>query len=320
MSPGLWRVVSIIVTIAVLIVGYHLVLRLLQRPVAAVSQRHPDVRSRTLGSLLTNLVRWIVAFVVVVLVLRELGVDVQALVVSAGVLGIVVGLGAQALIRDLITGVFLLFEGLLGVGDGKQLWAGQLDEKFTDVFTVQDLISEKVVSALALKLTGEEQRRLTKHYTENVEAYQLYLKGNFYHSKYTEEGFKKSIEYYEKAIALDPNYALAYHGIAAAYDFANGFYLSPKETEPKAKAAALRALELDETLAETHYLLGKILFWYEWDWATAERHWKRANELDPTYPADYPVYLAATGRFDEAVKATESRAKARTNPRQPKIG
>lgn len=117
MSPGLWRVVSIVVTIAALVVGYHLVLRLIERLVAAVSQRHPDVRSRTLGSLLTNLVRWIVAFVVVVLVLRELGVDVQALVVSAGVLGIVVGLGAQALIRDLITGVFLLFEGLLGVGD-----------------------------------------------------------------------------------------------------------------------------------------------------------------------------------------------------------
>ncbi|HVF26815.1 MAG TPA: tetratricopeptide repeat protein, partial [Pyrinomonadaceae bacterium] len=88
-------------------------------------------------------------------------------------------------------------------------------------------------------------------------------------------------------------------------EFANGWYLSPKEAEPKAKEAALRALELDETLAETHYLLGKIAFWYEWDWATAERHWKRANELDPAYPAYYPVYLAATGRLEEAVKAQE---------------
>jgi small conductance mechanosensitive channel len=105
-------------TIALLLVGYNVVLRLIERLVAAVSQRHPDaIRSRTLGSLLTNLLRWIVAFVVLVLVLRELGVDVQAIVVSAGVIGIVVGLGAQALIRDLITGIFLLFEGLLAIGD-----------------------------------------------------------------------------------------------------------------------------------------------------------------------------------------------------------
>jgi moderate conductance mechanosensitive channel len=117
-SPAMWHLVSIVLTIAVLIVGYHVLLRLIERLVAAVSERHPDaIRSRTLGSLLTNLLRWIVAFVVLVLILRELGVDVQAIVVSAGVIGIVVGLGAQALIRDLITGIFLLFEGLLAVGD-----------------------------------------------------------------------------------------------------------------------------------------------------------------------------------------------------------
>jgi small conductance mechanosensitive channel len=117
-SPALWHLVSIVLTIAILIVGYHVLLRLIERLVAAVSERHPDaIRSRTLGSLLTNLLRWIVAFVVLVLILRELGVDVQAIVVSAGVIGIVVGLGAQALIRDLITGIFLLFEGLLAVGD-----------------------------------------------------------------------------------------------------------------------------------------------------------------------------------------------------------
>jgi moderate conductance mechanosensitive channel len=117
-SPGLWHALSIVATIAVLLVGYRVVLRLIERLVAAVSQRHPDaIRSRTLGSLLTNLLRWIVAFVVLVLVLRELGVDVGALVVSAGVIGIVVGLGAQALIRDLLSGIFLLFEGLLAIGD-----------------------------------------------------------------------------------------------------------------------------------------------------------------------------------------------------------
>jgi small conductance mechanosensitive channel len=114
----MWHAVSVVVTIVVLVVGYRVVLALIERLVAAVSERHPDaLRSRTLGSLLTNLLRWVVAFVVLVLVLRELGVDVQAIVVSAGVIGIVVGLGAQALIRDLLSGIFLLFEGLLAIGD-----------------------------------------------------------------------------------------------------------------------------------------------------------------------------------------------------------
>lgn len=118
MTPQLWHIVSLVVTVLLLIVAYGVVLRLIERLVLAISQRHPDaIRSRTLGSLLTNLLRWVVAFVVVVLILRELGVDVQAIVVSAGVIGIVVGLGAQALIRDLLTGIFLLFEGLLAVGD-----------------------------------------------------------------------------------------------------------------------------------------------------------------------------------------------------------
>lgn len=118
MTPQLWHVASLVVTLLLLVVGYAVVLRLIERLVLAISRRHPDaIRSRTLGSLLTNLLRWAVAFVVLVLILRELGVDVQAIAVSAGVIGIVVGLGAQALIRDLITGIFLLFEGLLAVGD-----------------------------------------------------------------------------------------------------------------------------------------------------------------------------------------------------------
>lgn len=118
MTPELWHIVSLTVTVLLLVVGYSVVLRLIDRLVLAISQRHPDaIRSRTLGSLLTSLLRWGVAFVVLVLVLRELGVDVQAIAVSAGVIGIVVGLGAQALIRDLITGIFILFEGLLSIGD-----------------------------------------------------------------------------------------------------------------------------------------------------------------------------------------------------------
>ena len=198
-----------------------------------------------------------------------------------------------------------LFVELIDGALDRVVWSQQYNRKQTDLVSLQTDVARDISSRLKSKLSGADKAKVTKTYTTNPEAYQLYLKGNFYQSKYTEEGYKKGIEYYEKAIAIDPNYALAYHGIAAGYDFANDFYLSPKEAEPKAKAAALKALELDETRAETHYLLGKILFWYDWDWASAERETRRANELDPSYPAYYPVYLAATGRPEEAIKAQE---------------
>ena len=198
-----------------------------------------------------------------------------------------------------------LFVELVDSALNKVVWSQQYNRKQTDLVSLQIDVARDISTRLKTKLSGADEAKVTKTYTTNPEAYQLYLKGNFYQTKYTEDGYKKGIEYYEKAIAIDPNYALAYHGIANAYDFANGWYLPPKESEPKAKAAALKALELDDGLAETHYLLGKILFWYEWDWATAEREWKRANELDPSYPSDYPLYLAAIGRLEEAVKAQE---------------
>ncbi len=198
-----------------------------------------------------------------------------------------------------------LFVELIDISLDKVVWSETYNRKQSDLVTLQTDIAREVSGKLKTKLSGAEEAKVTKTYTTNPEAYQLYLKGNFYRTKYTEEGFKKGLEYYQKAIAIDPNYALAYHGIAAAYDFANGWYLPPHESEPKAKAAALKALDLDETLADTHYLLGKIVFWYEWDWATAEKEWKRAYELDSTYPASYPLYLTAMGRLEEAVKAQE---------------
>jgi len=200
-----------------------------------------------------------------------------------------------------------LYVELTDIASDKVVWSQQYNRKQTDLVTLQADIARDVSGKIKTKLSGAEEAKVTKLYTTNPEAYQLYLKGNFYLTKYTEEGYKKGIEHYQKAIALDPDYALAYHGIAAAYDFANGFYLPPKEAGPKAKEAALKALELDDTLAETHFLLGKNVFWNEWDWLAAERHWKRANELDPTYPAYYPIYLAAMGRFAEAVKVQEVR-------------
>jgi TolB-like protein len=195
-----------------------------------------------------------------------------------------------------------LVDGVLN----KVVWSQQYHRKQTDLVSLQSDVARDLSTRLKTKLSGADEAKITKTYTTNPEAYQLYLKGNFYQSKYTDEGYKKAIEYYQQAIAIDPNYALAYQGIARAYDFANGFYLSANEAETKAKTAALKSLELDETLAETHYLLGKIVFWYDWDWPSTERECKRANQLDPTYPAYYPVYLAAIGRSEEAVRAQEA--------------
>lgn len=198
-----------------------------------------------------------------------------------------------------------LYVELIDAPLNRTIWSQTYTRKQADLVTLQAEIARDVSGKIKNRLTGAEESKVTKTYTTNPDAYQLYLKGNFYLAKYNEEGYKKALEYYNQAIAKDANYALAYHGIAVAYDFANGFYLPPKESEPKAKEAALKALELDDTLAETHFLLGKIVFWYEWDWRAAERHWKRANELDPAYPPTYPVYLSAQGRLDEAVKAQQ---------------
>ena len=199
-----------------------------------------------------------------------------------------------------------LFIELVDVALDRVVWSQQYNRKQTDLVALQTEIARDVSNRIKTKLSGTEEAKVTKLYTTNPEAYQLYLQGNFYRTKYTEEGYQKGIEYYQKALQIDPNYALAYHQIAAAYDFANDWYLPPREAMPKAKAAAQKALQLDDSLAETHFLLGKLIYWYDWDWAAAEREWKRANELDPTYPAAYPVYLLSMSRFDEAIQAQES--------------
>jgi DNA-binding winged helix-turn-helix (wHTH) protein/TolB-like protein/Flp pilus assembly protein TadD len=194
---------------------------------------------------------------------------------------------------------------LLSVGDGKQLWAEQFDEKFTDVFSVQDSISRKVTSALALQLTGEEQRRLTKHYTENTEAYRLYVSGRFFWQKRTKEGLKKAIEYFEGALEKDPNYALAHVGLADSYMLLEEYAGTPaSETVPKARAAVQRALQIDDSLAEAHASLGNIE-WGSWNFSEAEREYRRAIELNPNYPTArhwYSNYLREVrGRYDEAM-------------------
>jgi DNA-binding winged helix-turn-helix (wHTH) protein/TolB-like protein/tetratricopeptide (TPR) repeat protein len=195
---------------------------------------------------------------------------------------------------------------LIRTADGKQLWTGNFDEKITDIFVMQDSISERVMAALTLELKGDEQKRLTKHHTENVEAYQLYMKGSFHASKLVLPEAKKGVEYFQQAIAIDPNYALPYVGLSRAYlSFSLSGDIPADEAMPRAKAAALRAVELDETLADSHVAVGWTAFWYDWDWGEVEKRCQRALALDPNNAAAQFLYAhlnSNLGRHEEAIK------------------
>ena len=194
---------------------------------------------------------------------------------------------------------------LISVRDGASLWASTFDEKFTDVFAVQDAISQKVADALALRLSGDEQKRLTKRYTDNLDAYQLYLAGRYHQNKFIPPELRKGIESFQQAIDLDPKYALAYFGLAEAYRaLVITSDVPPKEAFPQAKAAAIKAIELDESLAEPHASLSFVHFWFDWDWAAAEREAKRAIDLNPNSGFAHIAYahmLSHLGRHEEAI-------------------
>ena len=196
---------------------------------------------------------------------------------------------------------------LVDVRDNKLLWGEQYDRKMSDLLATQREIAREIVENLRLKVSGEE-KGIEKHYTESNDAYQLYLKGRFYWNKRNEEAMRKSLEYYQQAIEKDPNFALAFSGLADTYNLLGAAEASggipPNEAMPKAKAAALRALEIDDTLAEPHVSLAHVKYYYDRDWATAEREYNRAIELNPNYPTAphwYAVYLMSAGRFDEAL-------------------
>ncbi len=195
---------------------------------------------------------------------------------------------------------------LVRTADGTTLWTQTFDEKFTDIFSVQDSISQKIVGALALQLSGEEQGRLTKRYTANPEAYELYLKGRFFWSKATPEGLLKSLDFYAQAIELDPAYALAYAGQADSYNLLGSYGTwQLKDSHPKARAAAEKALALDGDLAEAHTSLAAVIADYYWDWAESEKHFKKAIELNPNYAVArywYSQQLSRMGQLDEAVE------------------
>ncbi|MGH9874291.1 MAG: tetratricopeptide repeat protein [Pyrinomonadaceae bacterium] len=193
---------------------------------------------------------------------------------------------------------------LVDVSDNKQLWGEQYNAKVSDLISLPREIAAKITSNLRLKISGEEHNRLMKQYTANPEAYQDYLKGRYFWNKRTAEGIKKSIEYFQQAVDLDPNYALAYSGLADAYSTLPGYSGTPQiEAGPKAKAAAARAIELDRNLAEAHASVAYTMFAFDNNLPGAEKEFQLAIELNPNYPTAhhrYALLLGLSGRNDEA--------------------
>jgi serine/threonine-protein kinase len=193
---------------------------------------------------------------------------------------------------------------LIDVRDGSELWGKQYDRRLDDILPLQDDIAKDIAANLRLHMTGEEERRLAKRDTENPEAYQLYLKGRYFWNKRTPEGLEKAIEYFRKATDTDPNYALAWAGLADVYAVFPIYTESrPSDSIPKAKAAARRALDIDNQLAEAYATLAFVAALYEWNWSEGERLFKRAIELNPMHATARHYYeglLTTMGRFDEA--------------------
>jgi tetratricopeptide (TPR) repeat protein len=188
------------------------------------------------------------------------------------------------------------------VSDGALLWAEKFDETFTHIFAVEDSISEQVSKALAPRLTGEEKRALAKRHTESAIAYEAYLRGRFFLDKRTIEGCTKGIEHFQQAISVDPQFALAYVGLAGCHIVLGGYMVSAQQSYFKAERALRSALKLDDQLAEAHASLGHLRT-RRWDWLAAERELQLAIQLNPNYANGhtwYALYLSEIGEFDKA--------------------
>jgi eukaryotic-like serine/threonine-protein kinase len=193
---------------------------------------------------------------------------------------------------------------LVDVGDNTHLWGEQYDRKVADALALQREIAAEISGKLRARLSNEQKTQIARRQTDNPEAYQLYLKGHYYTSKFDTEDLNKGLDYFHQALALDPNYALAYQGIAEYYDLATDWLMPPTEAGPKEEEAARKALEIDGSLIDSHLSLANEYFWYEFDWAAADREIKRVFELDPNYAPGHSArgwYLTDLGRFDDGV-------------------
>jgi len=194
---------------------------------------------------------------------------------------------------------------LVDARDDSHIWGEQYTRDAADLFTLQNDLTREITTALRMRLSGEDEKRMSKTYTANPEAYQDYLKGRYWWNKTTEEGFNKGIEFFQQAIAKDHNYALAYSGLADCYNGLAAFgFVPPTEAFPRAKEAALKALEIDDKLAEAHASLAYVKTNYDWDWSGGEREYQLAIELNPSYGTahrGYGLALRQMGRLEEAI-------------------
>jgi eukaryotic-like serine/threonine-protein kinase len=191
---------------------------------------------------------------------------------------------------------------LIQAKNDEHLWADSYDRDLRDVLSLQDDVARQIAAQVQVKLTPQEQKQLASPGSTNPEAYQLYLQGRFHWNKGDEPNLKKSIEYYQQALGKDPNYALAYAGLADSYSAFSDWYSPPRQVMPQAKAAAVKALKLDESLAAAHNSLCVIYTIYDWDWQGAEKECRRAIELNPSFADahdNYATYLSAIGQWDK---------------------
>ncbi len=193
---------------------------------------------------------------------------------------------------------------LVNAADGAQLWGERYNRKFSEILEIQEEIAREISSKLRLRLTGEEQKKLARRYTENTYAYQLYLKGRYYWSQRTGDGMKKALQSFQAAVEADPLYAMAYAGLADGFLLLGSFsYLPPDIACQKARAVISKALEIDDTLAEAHASSGFLSFFFEWDWQKAETEFRRCIELNPEYATGHEWYGLSRmllGKVDQA--------------------
>ena len=213
-------------------------------------------------------------------------------------------LNVRAVITGTVTtrgGMLVIQSDVMDVTNGSQIWGNQYTRPLGDILAVQDEIANEIFDKLRLRMTGEEKKRATKRYTEDAEAYQLYLRGRFYWNQGTIAGYKKSIEYLQQAIARDPQYGLAYAGLADSNLFLGSYWV---EAISEAKVAAQKAIDLDPTLSEAHVAMGHIKLWLDWDWLAAEREFKQGialNSGSALAHGQYAMFLAAMGRLNDAI-------------------
>jgi TolB-like protein/Flp pilus assembly protein TadD len=225
-------------------------------------------------------------------------------------IGVMLNVRAVMMIRVMRLGEKLIIRSeLVNVSDGAQLWGEQYNRSPSDILAIQDEIARAISQSLKFKLTPRDQIRLSKRPTDNIEAYSLYTRGRYFWNKYSKDGTLKALDAFEQATKIDPNYALAYCGIADSYFRLSNIHFPPSEVWPKAKKAALKAVEIDDYLAEAHSSLGLVRVYYDHDWIGAENEFRKALELNPDLALAHQrfgSYLTFMGRFEESIRHYET--------------